>query len=799
MGAFGGLFITNKGRALQAKAQTGVVLVFNRIAMGDGTITSQVIADLNSLISQKKTLAIEKLRTLGAGKAVVGGSFSNGDIVTGFYFRELGVFAQDPDEGEILYCYANAGAGAEYIPAGGGPDIVQKFIDVVTIVGNVATVSATINESLVFTTVADFNTHKNAATLDHPDSSVITAKIAPKAVTAAKIADNTVGAGQMVAGAATDTVIGNRTPVDTVSAVVGADTPTNLFSKLANMIKQITGGATWATAATTNLAALLTAMGLRATISNPVFTGTVTLGQDPASALQAATKQYVDAYALGLDTKVSCRAVATSNITLSGTQTVDGVVLVVGNRILVSGQTTASQNGIYVVAAGAWARSSDADTSAEVTSGMYTYIEEGTANGKNGWSLLTADPIVLGTTALTFTLFNGPGSVVAGAGLNKTGNTLSIPASSVTDSMFGTRTIVDSTAQTGGAAAAPTTLWSQLGNMIKGITGKVNWYTLPVVSLETLNVTTPKVSTSDMTYYVRTDGSNSNTGLGNTAGGAFLTIAKAVSMIPQILNHTYTISIAAGTYAETVNITGLSGSGNLVITAATVINVNNVKTTSVGVRLQLNSINAATTTLDGFYIEYCQWVYLQSCQSTGITATGSGVLCYGSKVIVSGGTFANKANGIASSGVGSLYSYSNSGTGNTRGLFAIESSVIGIQSGQPSGVTNMATSSGGVISPDTGVINPWGDNTSAISKAASGYQKFPSGLIIQWGNFTGVATGGVITFPLAFPTLCASVVANLTSGPTSPIISAANFSTTNTNIYSSTGATMNGSYVAIGY
>lgn len=155
MSAFGGLIFTNKGRNLQAKAQAGAQLNFTRIAVGDGDLGGSSIADLNDLKHQVKSISITKLKVLTGGKAVVGGSFSNQDIVEGFYWKELGVFAEDPDLGEVLYCYGNAGANAEYIPAGGGPDVVEKSVDVVTIIGNAANVIATIEESLVYYTQDD--------------------------------------------------------------------------------------------------------------------------------------------------------------------------------------------------------------------------------------------------------------------------------------------------------------------------------------------------------------------------------------------------------------------------------------------------------------------------------------------------------------------------------------------------------------------------------------------------------------------------------------------------------------------
>ena len=143
-----------------------------------------------------------------------------------------------------------------------------------------------------------------------------------------------------------------------------------------------------------------------------------------------ATKPYVDAIKQGLDIKDSVRAATTANITLSNTQSVDGVSLVAGNRVLVKNQTTANQNGIYIVAAGAWIRASDADTSAKVTAGMFTFVEEGTTNADSGWVLATNEPTTLGSTPLSFSQFSGAGQIDPGAGLSKNGNTLNIGTAS---------------------------------------------------------------------------------------------------------------------------------------------------------------------------------------------------------------------------------------------------------------------------------------------------------------------------------------------------------------------------------
>lgn len=147
---------------------------------------------------------------------------------------------------------------------------------------------------------------------------------------------------------------------------------------------------------------------------------------DPVGSQDLVTKAYADALANNLDTKLSVRAATTANITLSGTQTIDGVALLPSDRVLVKNQSTASENGIYVAAAGAWSRSSDADVSAEVTSGLYTFVSEGTTQGSTGWTLITVDPIILGTTGLVFTQFNGAGTYMGGAGLTLTGNVFAV-------------------------------------------------------------------------------------------------------------------------------------------------------------------------------------------------------------------------------------------------------------------------------------------------------------------------------------------------------------------------------------
>ena len=112
-------------------------------------------------------------------------------------------------------------------------------------------------------------------------------------------------------------------------------------------------------------------------------------------------------------------------------ETMEWITLGDGDRVLVKDQSTASENGIYV-AGSSPVRSADANASAEVTSGMFVFVEEGTANADNGFVLTTDGTITLDTTNLTFVQFSGAGQIVAGDALSKTGNTLNVNDDNIT-------------------------------------------------------------------------------------------------------------------------------------------------------------------------------------------------------------------------------------------------------------------------------------------------------------------------------------------------------------------------------
>ena len=153
----------------------------------------------------------------------------------------------------------------------------------------------------------------------------------------------------------------------------------------------------------------------------------------PTDPTDAANKGYVDAAVVGIDWKASVRAATTAAVTLATAfengDTLDGVTLATGNRVLVKDQADGSENGIYTVnASGAPTRATDADTAAEITASFAVFVEEGTVNADSAWTLTNNGTVTVGTTALVFTQFTGLGQITAGAGLTKAANTLDVGA-----------------------------------------------------------------------------------------------------------------------------------------------------------------------------------------------------------------------------------------------------------------------------------------------------------------------------------------------------------------------------------
>jgi hypothetical protein len=156
----------------------------------------------------------------------------------------------------------------------------------------------------------------------------------------------------------------------------------------------------------------------------------------PTDSAHVATKGYVDAARSGLDVKQSVRVATTGPVTIANQleagDTIDGETLVAGDRVLVKNQSTASENGIYVVqASGAAVRATDFDSSDEVSAGAFTFVEEGTDNADSGWVVITDGSITVGSTAIDWAQFSGAGQIVAGDALSKDGETLNVNVDNV--------------------------------------------------------------------------------------------------------------------------------------------------------------------------------------------------------------------------------------------------------------------------------------------------------------------------------------------------------------------------------
>jgi hypothetical protein len=239
------------------------------------------------------------------------------------------------------------------------------------------------------------------------DDSVGTNEIGGSAVTTAKIADANVTEGKLADSAVTSAKIADGTIVNgdiNASAAIDQSKISGLTTDLSNKLALAGGTMTGAIAMGTSK---ITGLGT------------------PTDAADAVTKSYVDAFAEGLHIHASVVAATTTNITLAtdveNGDVLDGVTLATGNRILVKNQSTASQNGIYVVAAtGAPSRAADFDSPAEIDGGDFVFVTGGTANDNKGFVQINTVGTV-GTDAIEFSQFSGAGTFTAGNGLTLTG------------------------------------------------------------------------------------------------------------------------------------------------------------------------------------------------------------------------------------------------------------------------------------------------------------------------------------------------------------------------------------------
>jgi hypothetical protein len=163
MADFRGTILTVRGRNLLAKAQTGVQLRFTKIKIGDGLWdTNTDPTQLDDLVSPKLSLSIQDIRVVGDGTVRLRFVLTNTGLSQGFFMREIGIYAQDPDVGEILYAVAYAGDRADFIPSDGVTK-VENVVDIYTVIANAENVTAVISDTVVLATKEDIDTIKPEA------------------------------------------------------------------------------------------------------------------------------------------------------------------------------------------------------------------------------------------------------------------------------------------------------------------------------------------------------------------------------------------------------------------------------------------------------------------------------------------------------------------------------------------------------------------------------------------------------------------------------------------------------------
>ena len=160
MAGFNNIYITTEGAKLAAKTIEGKILKFSHAKLGSGTLSDTSVSAIKqrtSLVKAVMECDILKAEKTGDTQATVSFLLKNTEADSPFYFRELGIFAIDPDtQNEVLYAYANAGSNAEYIN-NSVSEIVEKYINVVITIDNADNVSITLDGTQIYVTEAEMN------------------------------------------------------------------------------------------------------------------------------------------------------------------------------------------------------------------------------------------------------------------------------------------------------------------------------------------------------------------------------------------------------------------------------------------------------------------------------------------------------------------------------------------------------------------------------------------------------------------------------------------------------------------
>ena len=339
------------------------------------------------------------------------------------------------------------------------------------------------------------------------------------------------------------------------------------------------------------LAAGVTASSLTSLGTIASLTATAgTIANAPSGSTDIANKLYVDTVAQGLDAKASCVAATTADITLSGAQTIDGVSVVAGNRVLVKNQSLSQNNGIYLCASGSWTRTTDANTWDALTS-AFTFIEQGTTNADCGFVCTANAGGTLGTTALPWSQFSGAGTFTAGTGLTLTGSVFSLTSpvavanggTGLTSLGSGVATFLGTPSSANLAAAVSDETGS--GALVFASSPTLVTPTLGAATATSLNgVTLTGTSTPALSVTGTASVSGSNTGdqttiTGNAGTATILQTARNINGVSFNGSADITVTAAAGTLtgatlASGVTASSLTSLGTIASLTATALTVN---------------------------------------------------------------------------------------------------------------------------------------------------------------------------------------------------------------------------------
>jgi len=434
--SFNGLMVLSTGGAITSATITGTASQID-VANGTGISGNPTIAIASDPVLSGNGGLIVPSGTTGQRGSSVNGNFRYNSTTASFEGYANGAW------GSIV-----SGAGVNSISFGStGLTPATSTTGSVTVAGTLNAASGGTGANTLTGYVYGNGTGVMTASTTIPNAGLVNSSVTYNGTTVALGASGTITAnttnaltiGTGLSGTSFNGSSAVTIAIDsTVATLTGTQTLTNkTISGSTNTLTNI------ANASLTNSSVTVgtTAIALGASSLTLGGLTSVAVTQDPVSALELATKQYVDSVAQGLDPKASCVAATTTNITLSGTQTIDGVALIAGDRCLVKDQTLSQNNGIYLVAAGAWTRATDMDNWLEVP-GAFTFIEQGTLYADTGWVCTSNAGGTLGTTPITWVQFAGVGSYTAGTGLTLTGTQFSITNTAVTAASYGSATQV---------------------------------------------------------------------------------------------------------------------------------------------------------------------------------------------------------------------------------------------------------------------------------------------------------------------------------------------------------------------